>query len=126
MVQHEQEKYGWEFLFLGANMDAISAAGRFGIRPDRSVRDTPDRVGTELNFRVVSDTVAQLRRCREIDQNWSEPIAEDYRKSGRDGSTPRSIRHGKRGLLRTPPLFRADYFGQDIGNGRRTVVELLP
>jgi uncharacterized protein YegL len=83
MVQHEQEKYGWEFLFLGANMDAISAAGRFGIRPDRSVRYTPDRAGTELNFRVVSDTVAQLRRCREIDQNWSEPIAEDYRKRGR-------------------------------------------
>ncbi|MBQ5567762.1 MAG: VWA domain-containing protein, partial [Oscillospiraceae bacterium] len=55
MVKHEQEKYGWEFLFLGANMDAISAARSFGIRADRAVRYRSDSAGTELNYQVVSE-----------------------------------------------------------------------
>ena len=50
MVKHEQEKYGWEFLFLGANMDAISVARSFGIREDRAVRYSCDEVGTGLNL----------------------------------------------------------------------------
>ena len=83
MVRHEQEKYGWEFLFLGANMDAISAAGRFGIRAERAVRYAPDSAGTALNFSVVSDTVAHFRASREIDENWAAPIAADYRKRGK-------------------------------------------
>ena len=49
MVKHEQEKYGWEFLFLGANMDAISAARSFGICPDRAVRNSVCGEGTQLN-----------------------------------------------------------------------------
>ena len=83
MVRHEQEKYGWEFLFLGANMDAISAAGRFGIRAERAVRYAPDSAGTALNFSVVSDTVAHFRASRQIDENWAAPIAADYRKRGK-------------------------------------------
>ena len=83
MVQHEQEKYGWEFLFLGANMDAISAAGRFGIRRERAVRYAPDSAGTALNFDVVSETVAHFRGGKEINENWAAPIAADYRKRGR-------------------------------------------
>ena len=83
MVRHEQEKYGWEFLFLGANMDAISAAGRFGIRAECAVRYAPDSAGTALNFSVVSDTVAHFRASRQIDENWAAPIAADYRKRGK-------------------------------------------
>ena len=83
MVRHEQEKYGWEFVFLGANMDAISAAGRFGIRAERAVRYAPDSAGTALNFSVVSDTVAHFRASRQIDENWAAPIAADYRKRGK-------------------------------------------
>lgn len=83
MVRHEQEKYGWEFLFLGANMDAISAAGRFGIRAERAVRYAPDSAGTALNFSVVSDTVAHFRASRQIDENWAAPITADYRKRGK-------------------------------------------
>ena len=83
MVKHEQEKYGWEFLFLGANMDAISAARSFGIRADRAVRYRRDSVGTELNYSVVSDTVARVRRCEKISPDWSAPIEADVRKRGK-------------------------------------------
>ena len=77
MVKHEQEKYGWEFLFLGANMDAISAARSFGIRPDRVVRYSVCGEGTELNYRVVSETVSRVRQRKEITADWSAPIAEN-------------------------------------------------
>ena len=83
MVQHEQEKYDWEFLFLGANMDAISAARSFGIREDRAVRYECDGVGTSLNFSVVSDTIACARKGQAIEADWAAPIAEDYQKRGR-------------------------------------------
>ena len=82
MVKHEQEKYGWEFLFLGANMDAISAARSFGIRADRAVRYRRDRAGTELNYRVFSETVAKVRRRETIDADWSAPIEADVKKRG--------------------------------------------
>ena len=83
MVKHEQEKYGWEFLFLGANMDAISVARSFGIREDRAVRYSCDEVGTGLNFAVVSETIGKVRRGQMIDSDWSAEIAEDYEKRGR-------------------------------------------
>ena len=83
MVRHEQEKYGWEFLFLGANMDAIAAARSFGIRPDRAVRYQSDSVGTRLNYSVVGETVARIRRHEEIDAGWCAPIAADYCKRGK-------------------------------------------
>ena len=82
MVRHEQEKYDWEFLFLGANMDAISAARSFGIRADRAVRYRSDGAGTELNYRVVSETVARVRRRESIAPDWSAPIEADVKKRG--------------------------------------------
>ena len=83
MVKHEQEKYGWEFLFLGANMDAISAARSFGIREDRAVRYASDHEGTNLNFRVVSDTIGSVRCNRPIDAGWSAEIREDVKRRGK-------------------------------------------
>jgi len=74
MVEHEREKYGWEFLFLGANMDAIEAARSFGIREDRAVRYHSDEAGTRLNFNVVSKTIASVRRHEDISTNWSDEI----------------------------------------------------
>ena len=82
MVEHEREKYGWEFLFLGANMDAITAARSFGIRPDRAVRYACDSAGTELNFRVVGETIARARCGASISSDWSAPIREDYSRRG--------------------------------------------
>ncbi len=82
MVKHEQEKYGWEFLFLGANMDAISAARSFGIREDRAVRYRRDSKGTRLNYEVVGETISRYRLEEEIDADWSAPIAADVKKRG--------------------------------------------
>ena len=82
MVKHEQEKYGWEFLFLGANMDAISAARSFGICSDRAVRYRRDSVGTRLNYEVVGETIFRYRGKKEIDADWSAPIEADVKKRG--------------------------------------------
>ena len=83
MVQHEQEKYGWEFLFLGANMDAISAARRFGIPEERAVRYECDSAGTALNYAVISQTIAKARKGCAIEADWSAEIAEDYKMRGK-------------------------------------------
>ena len=86
MVEHEKEKYGWEFLFLGANIDAIETAGRFGISADRSVNYVCDSVGTTLNYRVLGETVSSFRKSRskkDIDRVMTEccaEINEDYEK----------------------------------------------
>lgn len=82
LVRHEQEKHGWEFLFLGANMDAIAAAKSFGIREDRAVRYKRDPVGTALNYDVVSGAVSGFRGKKEIDPGWSAPIEADVKKRG--------------------------------------------
>ena len=82
MVQHKQEKYGWEFLFLGADMDAVSVAGSFGIRRDRAVRYAKDPCGTALNFEVVDKTISKFRATKEINEDWFLEIDENYRKSG--------------------------------------------
>jgi uncharacterized protein YegL len=88
MVEKEKEKYGWEFLFLGANMDAIEVASRFGIGADRAVTYEADHVGTELNYAVVSETVGRMR-CASgpISADWKREIEEDVKKRKR-----RSIR----------------------------------
>ena len=78
-IRRQQEKYGWEFLFLGANIDAAAAAGRFGIAPDRAVNYHADPEGTRLNYAVVSETVSCMRACRPIEANWKERIERDFR-----------------------------------------------
>lgn len=82
MVKRQQEKYGWEFLFLGANMDAIAAARSFGIRADRAVRYECDSAGTALNFEVVGRTIGKMRQGKAIEPDWSAPIRADYRARG--------------------------------------------
>ena len=62
MIQHEQEKYGWEFIFLGANMDAVSVAGRIGIAPERAARFHNDEMGIAKNFAVVSESMTKMSR----------------------------------------------------------------
>jgi uncharacterized protein YegL len=80
MVERQQEKYGWEFLFLGANMDAIRTAGRFGIRADRAANYHSDHIGTALNYEVLADTVCEMRvSSARVDESWKRRIDEDYR-----------------------------------------------
>lgn len=84
MVERQKEKYGWEFLFLGANIDAISVAARFGINADRAINYECDQVGTSLNYQVMSETITALRRAKnktDLDQavcKCTAPIREDY------------------------------------------------
>ncbi len=82
MVKREREEYGWEFLFLGANMDAIAAARSFGIREDRAVRYKCDTAGTALNYEVVSEAVTSIRKQKAIDAGWCDAIKADVKKRG--------------------------------------------
>ena len=85
MVERQKEKYGWEFLFLGANIDAIDVAGQFGIKADRAVNYECDSRGTEVNYRVLSKAVSRVRNCavEEMDEalscEWKEEIEADYK-----------------------------------------------
>lgn len=84
MVKHEQEKYGWEFLFLGANIDAVETAAHFGIGADRSVTFKNDHRGQQLNYDVVGKAVLHMRECAApMSASWKEDIEEDVRKRGR-------------------------------------------
>ena len=83
MVERQKEKYGWEFLFLGANIDAIKEAGRFGIGADRAVNYECDSVGTEVNYRALSKAVSRVRGAKgrpsaALDAGWKEEIEADY------------------------------------------------
>ena len=82
MIEHEKEKYGWEFVFLGANIDAVETAGRFGIAPDRAVDYVPDGAGTELNFQAMSETVACFRATGAVPAAPMEAIRKDMKKRG--------------------------------------------
>ena len=79
MIEHEKEKYGWEFIFLGANIDAVETARHFGISGDRAVNYNCDSKGTRLNYEVVSDAVSCCRMSAPIQADWSQRIDEDYR-----------------------------------------------
>ena len=87
MVEHEKERYNWEFLFLGANIDAIETVGRFGIAKERAVNYECDSAGTQLNYEVLSAAVTGYRACRDarpqVADNWSEAIDRDYRRRHR-------------------------------------------
>ena len=78
MIERQRDRYGWEFLFLGANMDAVSTARHFGIREDRAVRYQCDSKGTALNYKVLSDTIGCVRAGRPLAANWKEEIERDY------------------------------------------------
>lgn len=82
MVAKEQEKYGWEFLFLGANMDAISAAADFGIRAERAVRFKADGAGVKLNYATVSAAVSEMRVSGCVSDDWAAEIECDFKKRG--------------------------------------------
>lgn len=82
MIQHQKERYGWEFIFLGANIDAVETAGRFGIDADRAVDYVPDGEGTELNYRMMSQTVATFRECGAVPTACLDEIRKDMKKRG--------------------------------------------
>ena len=83
MIGRQKEKYGWEFLFLGANIDAAAEAGRFGISADRAVTYKCDEEGTALNYEVIGQAVCAVRSARTLSAGWKARIDEDVRKRGK-------------------------------------------
>ena len=82
-IERQKEKYGWEFLFLGANIDAAAEAKRFGISADRAVNYKCDEEGTALNYEVISEAVCSVRACRPLSADWKRRIDEDVQKRGK-------------------------------------------
>lgn len=78
-----QRKAGWEFLFLGANIDAAAAAEEIGIAKDRSIQYLADSEGTVLNYEVLTKTVSQFRSNGVINEDWKDDIEKDFQKRGK-------------------------------------------
>lgn len=78
MITHQKSKYGWEFIFLGANIDAAAEAEKFGIGSDRAAQYHNDSEGIELNFKSVSRVTMNFRSRNSIPENWKKDIDEDY------------------------------------------------
>lgn len=85
MIEHEKEKYGWEFLFLGANIDAAAEAKRFGIDESMAANYHCDEEGTALNYEVISEAITSVRTCvAPLSADWKKKIDADYRRRGRN------------------------------------------
>lgn len=82
MIKRQKEKFGWEFIFLGANIDAVETAGRFGIDADRAVDYVPDSEGTELNFCMMTETIAEYRQTGTVPSACLDKIRTDMKKRG--------------------------------------------
>ena len=79
LIRHQREKYGWEFLFLAANIDAVETAGSIGIRADRAVNYHADRQGTRIAYEAVSCAVSARRSsAAPLAADWCKEVDEDY------------------------------------------------
>lgn len=78
MIERQKEKYGWEFLFLGANIDAIETAKHFGISEEHAVNYHCDGEGTQLNYEVLSEAITSVRCSAPLGADWKKRIDEDF------------------------------------------------
>ncbi len=78
MIQRQTDRYGWEFLFLGANIDAVETAGRCGSAADRAVNHRDGAHGTRLNYEVVGEAISAVRGSAPLNANWKARIEADY------------------------------------------------
>ena len=86
LIERQKTEYGWEFIFLGANIDAVQTAGRYGIDPDRAIDYLADSKGTELNFKVMASAVATFRESGTVDETCFEEIRKDMKRRGGQAS----------------------------------------
>ena len=82
-ISRQKEKYGWEFLFLGANIDAAREAARFGIDADRAANYHADHQGTAVIYEAMSEAVCNVRASRPLKADWKCQVDEDYKKRGK-------------------------------------------
>lgn len=78
-IEQQKEQFGWEFLFVGANIDAVETAGHFGIAPDRAVNYHADRKGTRLVYECLGRAVESIRANAPMEADWSQEIATDFK-----------------------------------------------
>ena len=85
MIARQREKYGWEFLFIGANIDAVETAAHYGISEDRAVNYNADAKGTKVVYEAVASAVSRVRNRKPLGADWGKAINKDYkeRKSSR-------------------------------------------
>ena len=83
MIQHQKDKFGWEFIFIGANIDAVETASNFGISADRAVNYRSDSQGTRILYDTVAEAACNVRANKKLNKKWSQAIDEDYRNSER-------------------------------------------
>ena len=77
-IERQKEKYGWEFIFIGANIDAVETAARYGIGAERAVNYHADGQGTEILFKSVAKAVCNMCSCEPISNDWRKDIDEDF------------------------------------------------
>jgi len=82
-IKRQTEKYGWEFIFLGANIDATKEAARFGIDADRAANYHADSAGTAVIYEAMSEAVCSIRACRPMSADWKRRVDEDFQKRGK-------------------------------------------
>lgn len=83
MIERQKERCGWEFLFLGANIDAAAEASRFGIDESMAANYHCDEAGTALNYEVISEAITSVRACAApLSADWKKKIDADYKKRG--------------------------------------------
>ncbi len=78
LIEKQKDRYGWEFIFLGANIDAAKEAARFGIRADRAANYHADRRGTAVIYEAMSEAVCNVRASRPMGAEWKRRVDEDY------------------------------------------------
>ena len=83
MIRRQKETYGWEFIFLGANIDAAREAARFGIDKEQAVDYHADSQGTRVIYEAVSQAVCNVRACRPMSADWRRDVDADFRKRGK-------------------------------------------
>ncbi len=83
MIERQKTKYGWEFLFIGANIDAVGTARRYGIDEDRAVNYNADAEGTGILYESVACAVSSVRKCAPLDNSWRDNLDKDYKKRGK-------------------------------------------
>lgn len=85
MIEHQKKRYGWEFLFLGANIDAVETARHFGIGADRAVNYHADSEGTQLNYEVLNEAIRTVRSSAPLSADWKRRIDKDFESREKGG-----------------------------------------
>ena len=83
LINEQKEKENWEFLFLGANIDAIKTAESFGIDGSRAAQYKSDSIGTQNNYKSINNAVEEFRLNNELKDSWKKEIEEDVKKRGK-------------------------------------------